>query len=217
MKSDSEIREDVIRELQWDPQVPDPEAIGVAVTDGAVTLTGNVPTYGRKLAAVRAASRVYGVKAVADELRVKLDTDPRDDSDIARAIAHVLEWNTRIPEGQVHARVQAGWVMLEGEVEWDYQRHEVERMVRNVRGVVGITNNILIKPRVSADQIEAKIEEAFRREAEVDARHIRVEVSDHTAKLYGHVHSLNEANAASAAAAAAPGVSRVESHLVVSP
>ena len=217
MKSDSEIREDVIRELQWDPQVPDPEAIGVAVTDGAVTLTGNVPTYGRKLAAVRAASRVYGVKAVADELRVKLDTDPRDDSDIARAIAHVLEWNTQIPEGQVHARVQAGWVMLEGEVDWDYQRHEVERMVRNVRGVVGITNNILIKPRVSADQIEAKIEEAFKREAEVDTRHIRVEVSDHTAKLHGHVHSLNEANAASVAAAAAPGVSLVESHLVVSP
>ena len=115
----------------------------------------------------------------------------------------------------MHARVQAGWVMLEGEVEWDYQRHEVERMVRNVRGVVGITNNILVKPRVSADQIEAKIEEAFKREAEVDARHIRVEVSDHTAKLYGHVHSLNEANAASVAAAAAPGVSGVESHLVV--
>jgi osmotically-inducible protein OsmY len=189
----------------------------VAVKDGAVTLTGNVPTYGRKLATVRAASRVYGVKTVADELKVKLDTDPRDDSDIARAIAHVLEWNTQIPEGQVHARVQAGWVMLEGEVEWDYQRHEVERMVRNVRGVVGITNNILIKPRVSADQIEAKIEEAFKREAEVDARHIRVEVSDHTAKLHGHVHSLNEANAASVAAAAAPGVSRVESNLIVSP
>ena len=217
MKSDSEIREDVIRELQWDPQVPDPEAIGVAVTDGAVTLTGNVPTYGRKLAAVRAASRVYGVKAVADELRVKLDTDPRDDSDIARAIAHVLEWNTQIPEGQVHARVQAGWVMLEGEVEWDYQRHEVERMVRNVRGVVGITNNLLVKPRVSADQIEAKIEEAFKREAEVDARHVRVDVTDHTAVLYGHVHSLNEASAARAAAASAPGVATVESHLVVSP
>jgi len=217
MKPDSEVREDVIRELQWDPQVPDPEAIGVAVTDGAVTLTGNVRPYGHKLATVRAASRVYGVKAVADELRVKLDTDPRDDSDIARAIAHVLEWNTQIPEGQVHARVQAGWVMLEGEVDWDYQRHEVERMVRNVRGVVGITNNILVKPRVSADQIEAKIEEAFKREAEVDTRHIRVEVSDHTAKLYGHVHSLNEANAASVAAAAAPGVSLVESHLVVSP
>jgi osmotically-inducible protein OsmY len=99
MKSDGEIREDVIRELQWDPQVPDPEAIGVAVKDGAVTLTGNVPTYGRKLATVRAASRVYGVKTVADELKVKLDTDPRDDSDIARAIAHVLEWNTQIPEG----------------------------------------------------------------------------------------------------------------------
>lgn len=217
MKRDGEIREDVIRELQWDPQVPDPDAIAVAVKDGAVTLTGNVPTYGHKLAAVRAASRVYGVKAVADELKVKLAGDPPDDSDIAQAIAHVLEWNTQIPDGQVHARVQAGWVMLEGEVEWEYQRHEVERMVRNVRGVVGITNNILIRPRVSADEIQSKIEEAFKREAEVDARHLQIAVSDHTAKLYGHVHSLHELTAAKAAAAAAPGVASVESHLVVSP
>jgi osmotically-inducible protein OsmY len=217
MKSDSEIREDVLRELRWDPQVPDPEAIGVAVKDGAVTLTGRVPTYGQKLAATRAASRVYGVRAVADELQVKLLGEPRDDSDIARAIAHVLEWNTNIPEGKVHARVQAGWVTLDGEVEWDYQRHEVERMVRHVRGVVGITNNIVVTPPVSPDRVQAEIEEAFKREAEVDARHISVEVSDHTAKLYGHVHSLNEASAATAAAAAAPGVASVESHIVVSP
>jgi osmotically-inducible protein OsmY len=113
--------------------------------------------------------------------------------------------------------VQAGWVTLDGQVDFDYQRHEVERMVRQVRGVVGITNNIAVTPPVSADRIEAEIEEAFKREAEVDARHIRVEVSDHTAELYGHVHSLNEAIAARAAAAAAPGVSQVESHLVVSP
>ncbi len=217
MKSDTEIREDVIRELRWDPQVPDPAAIGVAVKDGAVTLTGHASTYGVKLAAVRAASRVYGVKAVADELKVRLAGEPRDDSDIAQAIAHVLEWNTQIPTGKVQARVQAGWVTLEGQVEWDYQRREVERIVRHVRGVVGITNSITVAPRVSADQVEAKIEEAFKREAEVDARHVKVEVSDHTAKLYGHVHSLNEANAAATAAAAAPGVASVESHLVVSP
>ncbi len=217
MKSDSEIREDVLRELRWDPQVSDPDEIGVAVKDGAVTLTGRVPTYGEKLGAARAASRVYGVKAVADELQVRLAGEPRDDSDVARAIAHVLEWNTNIPEGQVQARVQAGWVTLDGEVDWDYQRHEVERMVRHVRGVVGITNNIVVTPPVRPDRVQAEIEEAFKREAEIDARHINVEVSDHTAKLYGHVHSLNEATAATAAAAAAPGVAKVESHLVVSP
>ena len=217
MKSDSEIREDVTRELRWDPQITDPEAIGVAVKDGAVTLTGHTPTYSEKLAAARAAERVYGVKAVANDIKVKLSGEPRDDSDIAQAIAHVLENNTRIPEGKVRARVQAGWVTLDGEVEWDYQRREVERMVRNVHGVVGITNIIVVKPRVSPGQIQAKIEEAFKREAEIDARHIWVEVSDHTARIYGHVHSLTEANAATTAAASAPGVANVESHLVVSP
>ena len=135
MKSDSEIREDVINELQWDPQITEPEAIGVAVQDGAVTLTGHVSTYAQRLAASRAAERVYGVKAVANDLTVKLSGAPRDDSDIARAIAHVLEWNVQVPEGKVHARVSGGWVTLEGEVEYEYQRHEVERMVRNVRGV----------------------------------------------------------------------------------
>jgi osmotically-inducible protein OsmY len=118
---------------------------------------------------------------------------------------------------QVQARVQAGWVTLDGEAEWDYQRHEVERMVRHVRGVVGVTNNIVVTPPVSPARVEAEIEEAFKREAEVDARHISVAVSDHIAKLYGHVHSLNEADAATAAAAAAPGVASVESHLVVTP
>ena len=143
--------------------------------------------------------------------------DPRDDSDIARAIAHVLEWNTQIPDGTVHARVQGGWVTLDGQVGFDYQRREVERMVRHVRGVVAVTNDIEVTPPVSIGRVEAEIEDAFRRAAEVDARRIRVEVSDHTAKLYGHVHTLTEATAAATAAAAAPGVARVDSHLVVSP
>ena len=217
MKSDSEIRDDVINELQWDPQITEPDAIGVAVKDGAVTLTGDVSTYAQKLAATRAAERVYGVKAVANDLKVKLSGGPRDDSDIARAIAHVLGWNVRVPEGKVQARVSDGWVTLEGEVEHEYQRHEVERMVSNVRGVVGVSDLITVKPPVSPEKVQAVIEDAFKREAEIDARHIRVEVSDHTAKLYGHVHSLHEAAAARAAAAAAPGVATVESHLLVSP
>jgi osmotically-inducible protein OsmY len=217
MKSDTEIRDDVINELRWDPQITDPDAIGVAVSDGAVTLTGHVATYTEKLAAARAAERVYGVKAVANDLTVKLSGAPRDDSDIARAIAHVLEWNVQVPEGKIHARVQDGWVTLEGEVEYDYQRREVERSVRQVRGVVGVTDTITIRPPVSPERVQTVIENAFRREAEIDARHIRVEVSDHTAKLYGHVHSLHEAAAAGAAAATAPGVATVESHLLVSP
>jgi osmotically-inducible protein OsmY len=217
MKTDSEIKDDVINELRWDPQITNPDAIGVAVTDGAVTLTGNVTTYAEKLATARAAERVYGVKAVANELQVKLPGAPRDDSDIARAIAHVLEWNVQVPEGKVHARVQNGWVTLDGEVDYDYQRREVERMVRQVRGVIGVTDTITVKPPASPEKVQAVIEDAFKREAEIDARHIKVEVSDHTAMLYGHVHSLHEASAARAAAAAAPGVAAVESHLLVSP
>jgi osmotically-inducible protein OsmY len=217
MKTDAEIRDDVINELQWDPQITDPNAIGVAVQDGAVTLTGHVPTYAEKLAAARAAERVYGVRAVANELQVKLRGAPRDDSDIATAIAHVLDNNVQIPEGRVHARVQNGWVTLEGEVDHDYQRREVERMVRQIRGVIGVTDNITVRPPTSPERVKQVIEEALKREAEVDARHISVEISDHTAKLYGHVHSLHEASAARAAAAAAPGVATVESHLVVSP
>ena len=122
-----------------------------------------------------------------------------------------------VPEGKVHARVQDGWVTLSGEVEYDFQRREVERMVRQVRGVTAVTDFITVKPPVSPEKVQAVIEDAFRREAEVDARHISVEVSDDTAKLYGQVHSLHEASAARTAAASAPGVATVESHLVVSP
>jgi osmotically-inducible protein OsmY len=123
----------------------------------------------------------------------------------------------QIPEGKVHARVENGWVTLDGEVEHEYQRREVERMVQHVRGVTGVLNNITVTSPVSPDAVQATIEEVFKRAAEVDARHIRVEVTDHTAKLYGHVHSLYEAGAARAAAAAAPGVATVESHLTVEP
>ena len=199
MKTDTEIKDDVIEELRWDPQISDPEAIGVAVSDGAVTLTGTVPSYAEKRSAERAAERVYGVKAVANDLKVKLSGPSRDDSDIARAIAHILQWNVQIPEGRVQARVENGWVTLDGEVNHEFQRREVERMVRQVRGVTGVLDNITVAPTTSPEAIAARIEETFKREAEIDARHIRVDVTDHTAKLYGHVHSLKEANVATAA------------------
>jgi osmotically-inducible protein OsmY len=136
--------------------------------------------------------------------------------DIAEAIAHVLEWNVQVPEDRVHATVEHGWVTLEGDVDHDHQRREVERMARHVRGVTGLLNNITVRPPANPAQVQTLIEEMFKRQAEADAVHIRVEVSDHTARLYGQVHSLQEANAAQAAASA-PGVASVESHLVIAP
>jgi osmotically-inducible protein OsmY len=217
MKTDAEIKDDVIRELRWDLQITDPDAIGVAVKDGAVTLTGHTPTYAETLAAARAAERVYGVKAVANDLKVQLAGMPRDDSEIATAIAHVLDNNVQIPPGQVHARVKDGWVTLDGNVKYDFQRREVERMVRNVRDVIGVTDLIAVTPPASPERIREAIEDTFRREAEVDARHVSVDITDHTARLYGHVHSVKEASAARAVAAAAPGIAKVETHLVISP
>jgi osmotically-inducible protein OsmY len=119
-----------------------------------------------------------------------------------------LEWNVQIPTGRVQARVQDAWVSLEGQVDHDFQRREVERMVRHVRGVVGITDTVSVTSPVNPVQVEAQIQDAFQREADVDSRQVRVEVSDHTARLYGHVHSLREAG---------PGVARVESHLTIIP
>jgi len=217
MKTDVEIKEDVIRELRWDPEVPQAEAIGVALEDGVATLTGHASTYGEKLAAEKAAARVYGVKAVANRMEVRLAGARKDDTDIARAISHVIEWNTNIPADQVKARVDEGWVTLDGAVDYGFQRKEVERMVRHVTGVVGIADNIRVRPPVSEAQVEAKIADAMRRNAELDARSIKVEFSDDTARLYGHVHSLHEELAARVAAAASPGVARVESHLQVVP
>ena len=217
MKTDAQLKDDVTEELRWDPQISDADAIGVGVKDGAVILSGHVPSYAEKLAAAQAAERVNGVKAVANDLKVELPGAPRDDVDIAEAIAHVLEWNVQVPEDRVHATVEHGWVTLEGEVDHDHQRREVERMARHVRGVTGLLNNITVRPPANPAQVQTLIEEMFKRQAEADALHIRVEVSDHTARLYGQVHSLQEANAALAAAASAPGVASVESHLVIAP
>jgi osmotically-inducible protein OsmY len=217
MKSDAEISDDVLDELRWDPQISEPDAVGVAVTAGAVTLTGHVSSYAQKLAAARAAERVYGVKGVTNDIKVELAGTSRDDSDIAVAMACILDWDVQIPEGKVHAHVANGWVTLEGEVGYDFQQREAERMVRQVRGVTGVTNAITVNPPAGSASVRAAIEDALIRQAEVDVRYIQVDVFDHTAKLYGHVHSVREANAARAAAAAAPGVAAVESHLVVTP
>ena len=146
MKTDAQLKDDVIEELRWDPQISDADVIGVGVKDGAVILSGQAPSYAEKMAAAQAAERVNGVKAVANDLNVKLPGATRGDVDITEAIAHVLEWNVQVPEDRVHATVEHGWVTLEGDVDHDYQRREVERMVRHVRGVIGLLNNITVRP-----------------------------------------------------------------------
>jgi Predicted periplasmic or secreted lipoprotein len=216
--SDKTLKEAVMRELEWDPSV-EAAHIGVIAKDGAVTLTGKVPTYSQKWAAVRAAERVFGVRAVADELEVKLSSlNTRDDQDIAEQIARTFEWSTTVPD-TVEAEVRKGWVTLKGDVDWSYQRDEAERAIRHITGVTGVSNLIVVKPKVKPKptDVEKRIEEAITREADLDARRIWVTTHNGTAELHGTVHSFWEKRLAEQAAASAPGVAKVENLLAVTP
>lgn len=214
--TDKSLQEAVMHELEWDPSI-DAAHIGVSARNGAVTLSGHVSSYAEKWAAVRAAERVYGVTAVADELTVKLpEPSKRDDSDIAEQIATTLRWNTMVPD-TVRAEVRNGFVTLRGEVEWSYQKHEAERAIRTITGVTGVSNIITVKPRAKPADIEKRIQEAITREADLDARSISVITRNGTAELRGTVHSFWEKRLAEKAASSAPGVSKVENKLAVIP
>lgn len=217
MKSDTQLRDDVLAELKWDPIV-NPTDVGVIVKDGVVTLTGHLASHAEKYAAERAAQRVGGVKALAVELSVKLPAlDERSDADIATAAERAIEWNSLIPKDKIHILVEQGWVTLNGETEWDYQRRSAEASVRYLLGVTGVTNLVTIKPKVSAAGIEKKINEALARRAEREARHIDISVAGSQVTLEGSVHSWAERKAAQWAAWSAPGVSTVVNRLRVSP
>jgi osmotically-inducible protein OsmY len=214
---DTELRRRVLEELDWDPSV-DTSAVGVAVKDGVVTLTGFVENYAQKKNTERAAKRVSGVKAVAEELAIKLPgVAQRNDTDIAQSLLSSLRFNVSIPYKDIQVTVENGWVTLDGEVEWQFQKSTAENAIKYTMGVKGITNRISVKPRVSPADVKAKIEGAFERRAQLDAKQIKVEAVDNKVVLRGSVHSWREKDEAEQAAWSAPGVAKVENNVVVSP
>jgi osmotically-inducible protein OsmY len=215
IRTDEEIRADVLEELKWDPRVQSNE-IGVAVKNGIVTLTGWVDSYLKKIAAEEAALRVRGVTAVANDIEVRLpESDQRTDADIAAAVVNALKWDAAIPEGQVTVTVSKGWVTLKGEVDYQFQKIEAEHAARRVTGVIGVTNLITVKPRLSPTDLKQSIEKALIRNAETDAKRITVEVQGSKVILRGTVRTYAERQAAEDAAWSAPGVTEVENHIVV--
>jgi osmotically-inducible protein OsmY len=213
--TDHELKRHVENALDFEPSV-DATDVGVSVDDSVATLRGNVRSYAEKWAAERTALRVFGVKGVANDLAVRLaSAHERTDTDIAKAAVEAFKWNTLIPPDQITVVVTNGWVILNGTVAWQYQRAAAERAVRDLTGVKGVSNSILLKAPMSPGDIKAKIEEAFKRSAEVDANRVNVAVQDGTIVLTGRVRSWAERQEASRAAWSAPGVTQVDDRLTV--
>jgi osmotically-inducible protein OsmY len=217
-KTDAQLLRDVVDELKWDPTLGGAE-IGVAAKDGVVTLSGQLDSYAKKYAAERAAERVAGVRAIAEDLTVKVASSfLRSDTEIAHAVVNALKWDVEVPDDRIKSKVENGWIWLEGDVEWQYQKTSAERAVRYLTGVRGVSNLITVKPKkVSTFEVNQKIKDALKRSAEMDANRITVQAADGEVTLRGTVRSFAERVDAERAAWAAPGVTKVRDEILISP
>lgn len=216
-RTDEELQQDVLAELAWEPRLQ-PNEIGVTVDGGVVTLTGWVENYAKKWAAERAAHRLANVRSVANDIEVRLPTSAlRTDPEIAAAATRVLEWDAFVPVAQLDVTVSDGWVVLRGDVEWEYQRRAAERVIRRLSGVRGVTNGISVRPQtlLTPSDLRHRIEAALVRSVQTDAEQIGVEVQGDAVVLTGVVRSWLERQEAERIAWSAPGVAVVDNHITV--
>lgn len=215
MKTDAQLQKDVLAELEWEPSI-DHADIGVSVVDGVVTLNGFVKSFAEKVAAERAVERVEGVRAIAEELRVRFASDLKTaDHEIAKRILDLFAWTVAIPEHEIGVKVERGWVTLSGKVDWHYQAEAAKKAVAEISGVTGVTNHVLVAQRPAASDIRQRIMDAFRRQANLDAEGVTVALEGGTVKLGGKVRAWYERQVAEEAAWAAPGVTSVEDRIMV--
>jgi osmotically-inducible protein OsmY len=215
--TDKDLKQHIEDTLNWEPSI-DAADIGVSVDNGVVTLRGDVTSYAAKSTAERVTLCVYGVKAVANDLNVRLPGDSqRTDADIAQAAVNALQWNAVVPANRLSVVVSNGWITLKGNLDWQYQKDAAARTVRDLRGVRGVSNEITVQPRVRVGDVQEKIAAALKRSAEIDARRIAVAAQDGKVILTGNVRSWAEREEAERAAWAAPGVTQVDDRLSVMP
>jgi osmotically-inducible protein OsmY len=215
MKTDTEIQKNVMEELDWEPSLTSGE-IGVSVKNGIVTLSGTVDSFMKKVSAEKAAKRVAGVKAVAEDIEISYTPEgKRTDTAIAEAVVNALKWHSAMQENKIRVKVDKGWVTLEGDVEWEFQRNSARYMVESLRGVTGISNLIRIKPSANAVDVTRQINAAFHRSATLDAGKISIGVNGTMVTLSGKVRSYAEKKDAENAAWKAPGVTEVENKIEI--